>query len=470
MSLFLAVWLAVQSAFAMPAPAYDSLRSQVDDEAFADDQIAVLRTAASTNTFTPAQVAGLLEEMSFADDKLAALRVLAPRMEAGDHSVIIGEFTFDDDKRDAQSILSSTTRVATAAVPAPAPTLGRATQTVVSQPVGPKTPNCPVDPSLPALEVNWSSAWSDAEFAGLIAELEAASFSSDRMSLLQQRVQNRPEGLTGAQVLQLLATFDFSSDLEAVVQALDEHLLGMKVAEVRQILDAYSFSDGKLAALTVLKDTITDAEHKHQLLDAFTFSADKEKAAALLEDITPRSFLFGTVNSQRAVFVVDTSGSMEATFRNNQGRSMSRLDFVRCELDSVLTQQLGPNADFSIVTFSSAASGWRDRLVDATPPLVSEARSYVANMYPRGGTNIDSALRTAIAMNPDVIYFLTDGAPTAGQERSAAGLVRLAQTGGHPVHAIAFLTGSHRSDDKAASRALMRSLAEGTGGVYRAIE
>lgn len=461
------------TAVAMPAGSYDSLRAQVDDEAFSSDQIALLRTAASTNTFTPAQAAGLLETLSFGSDQLDALRVLAPRLEPGNHEVIVGVFSFSSEQDEARSILASTQPVAAApssAVPRPTGAVGRPTTTGRPTPPALTTSHCPVDASLPALEVNWSSAWSDAEVSSLVQSLEAESFSQPRLQLLRSRVQGRPEGLTGPQVLRILGAFDFSNDLQEVMQIVDKNLLGMTVAEVGQLIDAYTYSDGKLAALRTLKDTITDVEHKHQLLDRFTFSADKQEAARILEDVTPRSFLFGTVHSQKAVFVVDVSGSMEATFRTNQGRSLSRLDFVRCELDSVLSTQLGPTADFSVVTFSNDARAWRDSLVDATPTQVAEARGYVANMRPGGGTNIDDALRKAIRMNPDVIYFLTDGAPTAGRTRTVDGLVRIAQEGGHPVHAIAFLTGSHSGDDKSTSRQLMRGIAEATGGVYRALE
>jgi hypothetical protein len=61
----LAALLFSSSAFAMPQSSYDSLVRQVDGESFSDDQLTVLRTAASANTFSPRQAAGLLNEFSF---------------------------------------------------------------------------------------------------------------------------------------------------------------------------------------------------------------------------------------------------------------------------------------------------------------------------------------------------------------------------------------------------------------------
>lgn len=511
----LSALLLSSTAFAMPGSSYDSLVRQVDGESFADDQLTVLRTAASTNTFSPSQAAGLLDEFSFSSDQLGALRVMAPRLEPGDTSVILRAFTFSSDQEEAQGILASARPVAQPAprvvtqpapvpqpaqrgrrggfnlnvggvginvntggqtAPVPASSRGVINKAPAAQPAPQATTiatnamSCPLDASLPALALNWSSTWTDAQMSSLLSELRGESFSDRRMDILRRNIESRPEALSGAQVVQILGTFDFSDDLETVAHVVDENLLGMTVTEVAGILDAYTFSDGKLAALRVLKDTITDVEHKAQLLDSFTFSSDKTEAARILEDVTPRSFLFGTVHSQRAVFVVDTSGSMEATFRTNQGKSMSRLDFVRCELNTVLTQQLGPTSQFSIVTFSDDANPWRRELVGTGGSAIPEAQTYVAGARPRGATNIEAALRSAQAMNPDVIYFLTDGAPTAGSMRKAADLTTLAQQGGDTIHAIAFLTGDHRADNKGASRELMRSMAEATGGVYRAIE
>jgi len=450
----------LSAALAMPGAAFPSFQHQVEDASFASDKLAILRTAASTNTFTPGQVATLIGEMSFASDQLSALEVLLPRMEAGDPSAILAAFTFSSDREAAQQLLVTVPRV-------------RAPTSALAVPVSSNALSCPMDASLPALEVAWSSTWSPAELAGLVTDLERASFSDDRMAILRARVTPRPEGLSGPQVLAILHTFDFSNDLEQVLQILDDHLLGMTVAEVRTLLDAYSFSDGKLGALRVLKDTLTDVEHKHQLLDAFSFSGDKAEAARILADVRPRSFLYGTVNSQRVVFVVDVSGSMQATFRTNQGRTLSRLDFVRCELNSVITQQLLPTAQFDVIAFSSGVTPWSPSLVVADPAHRTGAQTYVAGLRAVGATNVHDALRAAFELQPDTVYFLTDGAPTAGPVRDVDSLIaRVGEwsAGGVHVNSVAFLTGAHASDDKSTSRRLMKGVAEVSGGVYRAIE
>jgi hypothetical protein len=212
----------------------------------------------------------------------------------------------------------------------------------------------------------------------------------------------------------------------SAVQAMDSHLLGMTAADVKSILDG----------------------------------------------MRPRSFLFGTVNSQSAVFVVDVSGSMSAKFRTNQGITLSRLDFVRCELAKVPTAQLGPQARFNLVLFADGVQVWQSGLQPATPGNVGQAMAFLQGARASGATNLHGGLQAGFQGGPDAVYLLTDGTPTAGAVRDAGGISAAARqwSGGRvPVHGIAFLTGSHGGDDKGASKALMRSVAAETGGIYRAV-
>lgn len=89
-----------------------------------------------------------------------------------------------------------------------------------------------------------------------------------------------------------------------------------------------------------------------------------------------------------------------------------------------------------------------------------------------GKTNLHAGLSRAFAMNPEAIYLLTDGTPTAGPVTDPSALASMAgkQSGGQvPVHSVAFTMGSHAGDDKAASQALMLDIATQTGGIYRAV-
>lgn len=464
MPLLLSLLLFARLAVAMPASSFDALVARVDAAAFSSDKIDTIRSAARAETFTAVQAARLLGEISMSSDQMEALAVLAPRVEDPENAdPIVAVFSFSTDRAEAAALLAAVRPVAPGAVAGPPPP-----SAAPALPAG-----CGADPKLPALEVRFTSTWSPAQMDGLITRLEGVGFSAERLSVLRSALSRRPEGFSGPQVERVLGTFGFNQDMVAAVQAMDAHLLGMTAAEVKGVLGRLDFAKDRLAVLAVLRDTITDPEHASMLLDAFDMSGDKAKARAVLDGIRPRSFLFGTVNSQSAVFVVDVSGSMEASFRTNQGRTLSRLDFVRCELAKVLTAQLGPQARFNVVLFADGVRAWKPGLQPATPANVAGAMVFIEGAQAGGKTNVHGGLQAGLQGAPDAVYLLTDGTPTAGAVRDAAGIAEAARRGGAGrtvVHGIAFLTGDHDGDDKPSSKALMREVAEATGGIYRAVE
>ncbi|WP_309894579.1 DUF4476 domain-containing protein [Archangium sp.] len=475
LSRFLAVCLMLAALLPAPARAMDGalfqeLKARVDDEHLSDAKLTLLKTAASTNTFTCAQVARLVEQFSFGDDKLEALSALKDRIEDPEKKgKLVTLFSFEDEKEKARALLAHIQK-ATPAVPGTAPEATDSESTSVSA----STRGSSTGEMTPLL-VNQVGAWPDADVRALAAKLQKEDFTDGKMNVLQTAISSRPEGFTSAQIQQLVPSLTFSDDMVQAVKLMDEHILGMTSREVRGVLGTYSFNDDKLKVLRVIKDAITDAENKFIILDEFTFGAHKEEARKILETIKPRSPVYGTIRSKRAIFVVDISGSMEARFTTNRGESLTRLQFVQRELQSVLKQQLPADAKFNLVVFSTRVQTWKPRLVAATPQSVQEAVQYVGALQQGGGTNIHGALEKAFDDSEvDAVYFLTDGLPTDGKKKANAEILQdVAAWNARRkvvVNTIAFLMGSFNSDNKPKSRELMLQLANATGGVYRAIE
>lgn len=86
------------------------------------------------------------------------------------------------------------------------------------------------------------------DLSAIQAEIEDASFSDEKVSVLQEAMQHR--WICGAQVTTLLGL--------------------------------YSFSDDKLSALEQMAPRILDRENNFKIYGAFTFSDDKNKAKAIL--------------------------------------------------------------------------------------------------------------------------------------------------------------------------------------------
>uniref|UniRef100_A0A8V5FVP0 Uncharacterized protein n=1 Tax=Melopsittacus undulatus TaxID=13146 RepID=A0A8V5FVP0_MELUD len=124
---------------------------------------------------------------------------------------------------------------------------------------------------------------------------------------------------------------------------------------------------------------------------------------------------------KNVVFVLDSSASMVGT----------KLKQTKEALFTIL-QDLRPEDHFNIIGFSNRIKVWQqDRLVPVTPNNIRDAKKYIHNMSPTGGTNIDGALQTGakllndyIAQNDidarsvSLIIFLTDGRPTVGETQS----------------------------------------------------
>ncbi len=75
------------------------IRRAVDAESFADDQLAVLRSASHGRRFTSAQVVVLMEAFNFSDDRIEAADMLYPQVvDLQNWYTVYGALTFSSDK------------------------------------------------------------------------------------------------------------------------------------------------------------------------------------------------------------------------------------------------------------------------------------------------------------------------------------------------------------------------------------
>ncbi len=116
-----------------------------------------------------------------------------------------------------------------------------------------------------------------------------------------------------------------------------------------------------------------------------------------------------SVIAKNIVFVVDRSGSM---WGNKMEQAKQALDFCLSRLNA--------QDHFNVISFDDVVDVYHDGLVEATAGNINDARAYVANLQPRGCTDIDVALKRALEILPEgdapnMIIFLTDGQPTSGE-------------------------------------------------------
>jgi hypothetical protein len=128
--------------------------------------------------------------------------------------------------------------------------------------------------------------------------------------------------------------------------------------------------------------------------------------------------------------------------------------------------QLSPDAQFAVIFYNLEAriladpKGRKDLMAAAT---VNKAwvRSQLATIGPDGGTDHILALRGALALRPEVIFFLTDADLMTNGDVDEI----LREVGATRLHAVEFGRGTDLGQQTPLGR-----LANNTGGTYRYID
>ncbi len=153
--------------------------------------------------------------------------------------------------------------------------------------------------------------------------------------------------------------------------------------------------------------TVSDKDFGVNLL---TRRPEKRKDGWFMLMLSPKvDFRKEEVAAKDMVFVLDTSGSMSRD--NKIGQAKDAL--LYCVANLRRTDR------FNVVRFSTDVDCFRKELAPATASNVEAAGEYIRGFPARGGTDINSALLTALSMKTDdprpfVVVFLTDGLPTIG--------------------------------------------------------
>ncbi len=123
------------------------------------------------------------------------------------------------------------------------------------------------------------------------------------------------------------------------------------------------------------------------------------------------------------IFVYDRSGSMSGE-KMQQGKEA----ILYC------LNNLNPSDRFTIVDFATDARAFENKLVPVTKDQIFRADKYVGKMRAAGATNLDEALQMALGLvgndpkRVPMIFFLTDGLPTVGEQNMNRILANVAKT------------------------------------------
>ncbi|MGE0707263.1 MAG: VWA domain-containing protein [Planctomycetota bacterium] len=189
--------------------------------------------------------------------------------------------------------------------------------------------------------------------------------------------------------------------------------------------------------------------------------------------------VYERVESQRVLFVVDVSGSMQVRTLDSEQRDRSRLEYVKEALSAAIEEQLPEEAQFGVIAFSSAVQAMKPKLIKASAANKKKAVAWVRGLRLQGETNVYAALEAAFAVpGVDTIYFLGDGVASEGKTiitTELLGQVRRWNAGrGVKIHTIGFLAGDGKAlgivQDKGMAKELLGALAKDNDGTSRFFE
>jgi hypothetical protein len=189
------------------------------------------------------------------------------------------------------------------------------------------------------------------------------------------------------------------------------------------------------------RDSVPEQNPPAVIAASHTEAAPRSSEAALagpassaVEPLPPGTAtrFFGIpARGQSVVFVIDRSASMGLH---------GRLERARRELVAAL-ERLPASARFQVIAYDRSAEplvfAGRRGLLPAEPSAVAAAIAAIERLHAEGSTDHGAAIFAALALNPDVVYFLTDDDElTPEQVREATRRNR----GRSTIHALCFVS------------------------------
>jgi len=168
------------------------------------------------------------------------------------------------------------------------------------------------------------------------------------------------------------------------------------------------------------------------------------------------------ITAKRVVFVLDTSGSMLG----------AKIAAAQTELIRVV-MELPEAVFFNVIAFDKSVRVWQPMLVPAANELKEAAVSAILEQQARGATASFDALEAAFGLDPEAIYFVSDGAPSGGKTDVPKDIIATISKWNRvrriSIHSIGI--GIDAKNEKTANlfSRFMRGLAEANWGIFTSL-
>jgi len=161
------------------------------------------------------------------------------------------------------------------------------------------------------------------------------------------------------------------------------------------------------------------------------------------------------------VYVFDHSESMRAA--GGKPLRAAKEELIR-SLETLTERQQFQIIFYNDTPHSFAADGQPSGLVTGEAATLQRAKEFVARTQAIGGTEHQLALRMALRLAPDVVFFLTDAKIQTMSDAQMDDITRRAESAGTAIHAIQFGTGP------APVNSFLQRLAKRNRGGYRYLD
>ena len=303
----------------------------------------------------------------------------------------------------------------------------------------------------------------------LTAKLSKFQQPADRLQQLVYEMKICPQTFSGDQIITLASYFP-GTELVLALHLLDHHIFGLRCDQAAHLLRMITLPEQRLDALQVIDENLLDPVNRFQLRNLFPPNL-LPQVDQILSEVRGQSHIYGSVTSNRVIFLVDTSGSMNTGFQTNCGEYFNRLEFIVHDLHKILHHRVQPQLKFNIIHFNTNVHQWHHTLLSATPHHLKQAEHYLDHLEADGQTNTHDALKKALSdEEADTIYLLSDGEPSMDMRTILIDLKVWLQQRRNPcvIHTIAFLMGHTHNDSK--PREFMAEIAAIAGGVFRCMD
>ncbi|MEE9390957.1 MAG: HEAT repeat domain-containing protein [Planctomycetota bacterium] len=263
-----------------------------------------------------------------------------------------------------------------------------------------------------------------------------------------------------------------SKAIPVLIARLDQEPLRIQSA-IFEALETISGMKGRVARKKSLWESWWLA-NREELLNGNSDADTAKKVKPAGETKYAVNYYGIPLQSDKVVFVVDISGSME--FGAEAGGE-KRIDVARKKLLEVV-QKLDKKTQFNVLAFSGSNLYYKSKgLMPCTPENKRKVSKWIRGLKTGGGTNTYAALEAIFEeySKADTLYLLSDGSPSSGkvyqQEHLIAQVHKWNLRRRLRIHTIALLSGDipktgPLADEKNEAARFMKQLADITGGSF----